>query len=105
MASLPPFLEPSPTGVRIRLKVQPRAANNEVSGPSGDELKIRVTAPPVDSAANEAVLEFLAEILHCRRGALQLVRGQTARHKVVLVTDPTLAPEIILARLTAAGKS
>lgn len=98
-----PFLDSTPDGIRIRLKVQPRAARNEIAGPAGDELRVRVTAPPVDSAANEAVLEFLAEILECRRGAVRLVRGQTARHKVVLVSDPALSPEKARARLSAQG--
>lgn len=94
-----PFLETSPEGIRLRLKVQPRASRNEISGPAGDELKIRVTAPPVDSAANQAVLDLLAECLQCRRGAVQLVRGQTARHKVVLVAEPGLDAATIRARL------
>lgn len=82
----PAFLESTPDGTRLRLKVQPRAARTEFAGVAGDELRVRVTAPPVDAAANEAVLEFLAETLGCRRGAVVLLRGQTSRHKIVQVT-------------------
>lgn len=96
-----PFLDSTPDGIRLRLKVQPRAARTEVAGTAGDELRIRVTAPPVDAAANEAVLEFVAERLGCRRGAVRLLRGQTARHKVILVADPALTPEMARARLLA----
>ena len=48
-------------------------------------MKIQVTAPPVDAAANEALLRLLAEALACPRGAVQLVRGNTSRHKQVAV--------------------
>ncbi len=82
---LPPYLEPCPEGTRLRLKVQPRASRNEVGEAAGDELRVRVTAPPVDAAANQAVLELLADVLGCRRGAVQLLRGNTSRHKVVLI--------------------
>ena len=49
--------------------------------PLGDELKIKVTAPPVDAAANQALIELLAEKLDCPRGRVELIRGQTSRHK------------------------
>lgn len=94
----PPFLDPLPDGARLRLKVQPRASRNEVLAErSQPELRVRVTAPPVDSAANAAVLELLAETLGCRRGAVQLLRGQTSRQKVVAITGIT--PAQIVARL------
>ena len=67
------------------MKVQPRASSNEVGAATGDELKIKVTAPPVDSAANEAVLRLLSEVLGCPRSAVQLLRGNTSRRKVIFV--------------------
>lgn len=95
-----PFLEAVPEGTRLRIKVQPRASRTEIGEPAGDLLKVRVTAPPVDHAANEAVLELLADSLGVRRGAVQLVRGQSSRQKLVLVTG--LTPDEVLARLTSA---
>lgn len=95
----PPFLEAVPEGTRLRLKVQPRASRTEVGEPAADFLKVRVTAPPVDHAANEAVLELLAETLGVRRGAIQLLRGQSSRQKIVLITG--LTPAEVLARLGA----
>ena len=59
-----PFLKAQPEGTLLSLKVIPRASKNEIGEPLGAELKIKVTAPPVDSAANRAVIEFLAETLH-----------------------------------------
>jgi uncharacterized protein (TIGR00251 family) len=67
----------------LALKLQPRASTDEIVGPLGAELRIRVTAPPVDSAANEALLRFLAERLACPRNRVELVRGRTSRHKLV----------------------
>ncbi len=67
----------------LSVKVQPRARRNEVGGLHGGELKVAVTAPPVDSAANEAVVELLAETLGLPRRAVTLVRGQTSRHKLL----------------------
>jgi len=83
--STPGFLKVTPDGVLISIKLQPRASRTEIGEPIGDELKIKVTAPPVDSAANQALLELLAETLNCPRGAVQLVRGKTSRHKQVAV--------------------
>ena len=96
---LPAFLQPCATGVRLQLKVQPRASRDAVGAAEGSELKVWVTAPPVDSAANEAVCQLLAETLGCRRGAVQLVRGASARRKVVEVAGMTA--EDILKRLAA----
>lgn len=87
---MPPFLQSQPGGVQLHVKLQPRAARNEIGQVLGSELKIKVTAPPVDSAANEALLRLLAETLACPRGAIQLVRGQTSRHKVLFIRDLTL---------------
>lgn len=75
----------------LALKVQPRASRNEISGPLGQELKLKVMAPPVDSAANEAVVEFLAEHLGLPRRAVNLVRGQTSPHKTIRLDGIALA--------------
>jgi hypothetical protein len=97
--TLPAFLRESPNGVTIAVKVQPRAPRNEVVGAEGGELKIKIAAPPVDSAANEALVEFLANKLDCPRRCVQLLRGQTARHKLVLVTG--VSGDDIAARLVS----
>jgi uncharacterized protein (TIGR00251 family) len=79
------YLKPQPDGMLLSIKLQPRASKNEIIGPLGGELRIKVTAPPVDAAANEALLRLLAETLNCPRGKVELVRGQTSRHKLVKV--------------------
>lgn len=71
--------------VALHIKLQPRSSRNEIGPPMGGELKIKVTAPPVDAAANQALLDLLAERLSCPRSALKIVRGHTSRHKIVTV--------------------
>jgi uncharacterized protein (TIGR00251 family) len=95
---LPPYLRQEAGVVYLHVKVQPRASQNEIGEALGDELKVKVTAPPVDSAANEALVEFLGEVLGCPRSAVQLVRGKTSRHKVIAITG--LDAQQIAARLT-----
>ena len=73
----PAFVRDVPDGALVSLKVQPRASTNEIGEPLGHELRIRLTAPPVDSAANDALQRFLAEQLGCPRSHVQLVRGHT----------------------------
>jgi uncharacterized protein (TIGR00251 family) len=82
---MPPaaFLRATPGGTLLLAKLQPRASANEIGAPLGGELKIKVTAPPVDSAANEALVKFLAEKLDCSRGRVELIRGRSSRHKVL----------------------
>ena len=84
---MPPasFLKETAGGVLLSVKLQPRASKNEIGEALGDELKIKVTAPPVDSAANEALVKFLAEKLGCAKNRVELRRGQTSRHKTILL--------------------
>lgn len=79
----PPFLRVQPDGLLLSVKLQPRASSNEIGEPLGNELRIKVTAPPVDAAANEALLRLLAGTLGCPRGQVELIRGHTSRHKVI----------------------
>ncbi len=87
--SLPAWIKANPYGVTVSLKVQPRASRNEIVGTIGEQLKVKVTAPPVDSAANEAVLRFLSDALDCPHQAVTLVRGGTSRSKVIAIQGLT----------------
>ena len=86
----PTFLRAQADGVLLSVKLQPRASKNEIGEPLGDELRIKVTAPPVDAAANEALVRLLADVLDCPRGKVELVRGHTSRHKVVKLHGLTM---------------
>jgi hypothetical protein len=95
--NLPRFVSIQSDGVSLAIKLQPRASANEIGEPLGNELRIKVTAPPVDAAANEALIRLLADRLDCPRGRIELLRGHTSRHKVVKLHG--LAAEAILKRL------
>lgn len=87
----PAFMKAQPDGVLLAIKLQPRASKNEIGEALGEELRIKVTAPPVDAAANEALLRLLAETLDCPRSKVELVRGHTSRHKIVKIYGTTAA--------------
>ena len=73
------------SGVTFAVKVIPRAGRNQVAGVEGEALKVRQAAPPVEGAANAALLDFLAHLLGVRQAQVSLIGGHTSRHKVVLV--------------------
>lgn len=81
--SFPAFLTAHPDGVTLAVKVTPRARRDEIDPAPGPELRVKVTAPPVDAAANAALLRLLAAKLGCPRSAVQIVRGHASRHKLV----------------------
>ncbi|HTV60947.1 MAG TPA: DUF167 domain-containing protein [Verrucomicrobiae bacterium] len=77
------FLLEEVDGVLLSIKLQPRASSNEIGEPLGGELKVKVTATPVDSAANKALVEFLADKFQCARNRIEIVRGHKSRHKIL----------------------
>jgi uncharacterized protein (TIGR00251 family) len=79
------------------VRVVPRASRNQIVGVEGGALKIKLIAPPVEGAANAALIEFVAEWLGVRRSAVSLVSGDKARNKLVKVNG--LTREAILERL------
>jgi hypothetical protein len=76
-------VQESAAGVTFRVKIQPRAKRNAVVGELGGALKVALTAPPVDGRANEACIEFFAEILQLPRSSIKIVSGQSSRNKVI----------------------
>lgn len=67
--------------VVIAILVQPRASNNMLCGVQGQELKVRLTSPPVDGAANTLCCTFFAKLLRCPKSAVTLLSGHKSRHK------------------------
>jgi hypothetical protein len=98
--TMPPFLRAQPDGLLLSVKLQPRASANEIGEPLGNELRIRVTAPPVDAAANDALIKLLAQQLHCPRNRVDIVRGHASRHKMVRLLG--LAPADVVQKLAQA---
>jgi uncharacterized protein (TIGR00251 family) len=77
------------TVVRVGVHVQPRAARSEIAGLHGAALKVRLQAPPVDGAANEALVRLLADRLGVPRRSVQVVAGATSRAKMVEIEGTT----------------
>ena len=73
----------SRNSVRFEVHVQPRASRTELAGLHGGALKVRVAAPPVDAAANRALIEFLAQCLGVAKRSVRIVAGETSRKKVL----------------------
>ena len=69
--------------VRFAVRVQPRASRNEVGGAHGEALKVRLTSPPVDGAANAALIDLLADAFDVPRRAVRIISGATSRTKLV----------------------
>ncbi|MBI1912976.1 MAG: YggU family protein [Deltaproteobacteria bacterium] len=84
-----PFLEITPKGNFIRLRLQPRSSRNLIDGVQGDALKVRLTAPPVEGEANKALIEFLSDVLGVKKSALSLEAGHKSRDKRVKVDGMT----------------
>ncbi len=89
-ATLPETLiTESGDGIIIRLHLQPRASKTEICGIQGDELKVRVTSPPVDDAANRLCIEFFAKLFRLPKSSLNIISGQKSRHKRLHVSGAT----------------
>ena len=69
--------------LRLDVRVQPRASRSELAGVHGGALKVRLQAPPVDGAANDALVVLIAESLGVPRARVRIVAGATSRTKVV----------------------
>jgi uncharacterized protein (TIGR00251 family) len=82
--------------VILNVRVIPRAAKNAVGGWRGDALVIRLAAPPVDGAANDALVAYLAELFERPRRSIEILSGHTSRDKRVRIDG--LTPEMVNGR-------
>ncbi|MGA6927160.1 MAG: DUF167 domain-containing protein [Desulfosarcina sp.] len=78
-------IEEKPDGLIFNVRVQPRSSRNRVAGLFGDALKVNLTAPPVDNAANRACEAFFASLLPVAKSSVTIRSGQTGRNKQVMV--------------------
>lgn len=81
-----PFVSILEDGLLLRVYVQPRASKNQICGIQGDELKIRLTSPPVDGAANRLCREFVSSLLDVPKSSVEIISGETSRHKRLRLT-------------------
>lgn len=92
-------ISPARDGASFAVKVVPRASREELSGVQQGALRIRLTAPPVEGAANEALMAFVAKLLDVSKRDIDILSGHGSRRKVVTVSG--LAPREVAARLQA----
>jgi uncharacterized protein (TIGR00251 family) len=79
------IIQEKPDGLIFNVRIQPRSSRNQVVGIYGDALKITLTAPPVDNAANKACGAFLANLLSIAKSSVAIVSGHTGRNKQIMV--------------------
>lgn len=79
------WMQETPEGTEIKVVVQPRGANNDIVGLQGDALKIKLTAPPVEGAANKMCIQFLAKALKVPKSDVIILSGKRSRAKKILV--------------------
>ncbi len=95
------MIRPAPPGAELNIRVIPRARKTEVAGFRGDALVVRIAAPPVEGAANDALVAFLADALDVPRRSIRLLSGERGRRKRVAVDGLSL--EAVLERLNVSA--
>jgi uncharacterized protein len=88
-------------GVSFQVKVQPRARKNGITGAIGDALKLSLTAPPIEGKANQAVIEFFADLFEISRSSVTIASGESARLKVIRISG--MDKEAVQQRLQSPG--
>ncbi len=86
----------------LTVRIQPRASRNGIQALEDGSWKIRLTAPPVDGAANEALVKYLSETLEVAKTQVAIVSGHTGRQKIIRIEG--LTKEAVTALLKEAGK-
>jgi uncharacterized protein len=87
----PLWLRPVSAGVELCILVQPRASRDQLVGVHGEELKVRLAAPPVEGAANAACCAYFAKLCRLPKSHVTLVAGESSRHKRLLLTGAEAA--------------
>ena len=87
----PPRVEVPLEAATLSVRIQPRASKNEITRMENGGLKIRLIAPPVDGAANDALVRFLADTLSVPRSRVEIISGKTSRDKIVKISGVSKA--------------
>jgi uncharacterized protein (TIGR00251 family) len=86
-------------GLVLRLYIQPKASRDSIVGLHGDELKVAITAPPVDGKANAHLVKYLAKLFRVAKGQVLVEKGELGRHKQIKIIDPQQIPTEVAALL------
>ena len=79
-------------GIVFKVLLQPRSSKNRIVGLHGDSLKLKLTAPPVEGAANKMCLKFLAKLLFVSPSSLEIISGHGSRTKKILLKSQQTPP-------------
>lgn len=80
----------------LQLYIQPKASRDQIVGLHGEEIKIAITAPPVDGKANAHLTKYLSKAFKVPKGDIEILKGQMGRHKQVRIIAPKLIPSEVL---------
>ncbi|WP_373777550.1 DUF167 family protein YggU [Glaesserella sp.] len=83
----------NPQGIRLRIFLQPKASRDQIVGLHDNELKITITAPPVEGQANAHLLKFLSKLFKVPKSCIVLEKGELQRHKQILIPKPKAIPK------------
>ena len=97
MASLSDFYRWQGDALLLNVLVQPKAGKDQIVGQQGEELKVRIKAPPVDGEANQALLKFLSKTFKVPKSNIEIISGETSRHKRLRILAPKILPDSITA--------
>lgn len=89
----------NPSGLRLRIFLQPKASRDQIVGLHDNELKMAITAPPIDGAANAHLLKFLSKLFKVPKSTIILEKGELQRHKQLFIPSPKQIPPEIEALL------
>ena len=84
-------------GLVLRLYIQPKASRDAIVGVHGDELKVAITAPPVDGQANAHLVKYLAKQFKVAKSQVIIEKGELGRHKQVKIIHPQQIPSGVAA--------
>lgn len=98
-------VQPTSGGVTIKVLVTPRSSSNKVAGERDGAIKVALTAPPVEGAANKALVELLAKLLGVPRSSVSLVSGETSRQKTVRALGVSVEEALAKLKVSGAGQT
>ncbi|MEB6380367.1 DUF167 family protein YggU [Leclercia adecarboxylata] len=84
-------------GLVLRLYIQPKASRDTITGLHGDEIKVAITAPPVDGQANAHLVKYLAKQFRVAKSQVLIEKGELGRHKQVKILNPQQIPTEVAA--------
>lgn len=86
--------------LHLRIYTQPKASRDEIVGLHGEELKVAITAPPVDGKANAHIIKFMAKEFGVAKSRIKIIKGELSRHKVIEIDSASKIPELLSPYIT-----